>query len=409
MAPKRKTPAKNAMKASKPKRTKTEKVEKKEKRVDPVEEKTKAVSNAIGTYFEDDTDVKELLLRATGFSFEKVKEERHHFIAPFHGMIEETLTSFIDRYTAKVETAQKGLETSDEVKANNQVQKDQYEVALLKNKTSITEQKATNEELQAKVEETTAHLQEKEQEASEAIAAAERMQADVDQTEENYSIYKTMRDAPTEVSAKDKKKQITGLQTFLKKSGAPSSLIPSVEVILKKDEHVAFDVVVLNEINRVFDERLQNLRESIAKEREQAEPQLKAKELAQSASDAAEEELSKGEQAMAALKAEGSEISANLKKVDKALKSHDATVKQIQSDLDSHQEELTGLKQVFEDFVFLRERSAAMEEKEDEKMDDEREEKVESTPEDNEQEQQDEEMGFGKEQMEGHDAVMQVV
>lgn len=259
-------------------------------------------------------------------------------------------------------------------------------------------------------------MQEKEQEASEAVAAGERMQADVDQTEEIYQIYTKIRDTPTEVSTKDKKKQITVLQNFLKKSGAPTSLIPSVAVILMKDEHVAFDVVVLNEINRVFDERLQNLGESIAKEREQAEPQIKAKELAQSAADAAEQEFVAGEKVMETLETEGEEISGNLKKVEKALKSHDSNVKKIQSDLDSHQEELTGLKQVFEDFVFLRERTAVVveEEKEDEEMEDE--EKVEtSTPEEKVEEiveeQEDEEMEAEKDEIEvGEDpAVMQVV
>jgi len=381
-----------------------------------VEEKTNAVRNALETYFEDDADVKELLLRATSFSFEKVKEERHRFIAPFHGMIEETLTSFVDRYTTKVETAQKELATSDEVKASNEVKKDEFEVALLKNKTCITEQKATNENLQTKVEETSTDLQEKESEASEAVAAGERMQADVDQTEEIYQIYTKIRDTPAEVSTKDKKKQITVLQNFLKKSGAPTSLIPSVAVILMKDEHVAFDVVVLNEINRVFDERLHNLRESIAKEREQAEPQIKAKELAQSASEVAEKELAAGEEVMDGLKTEGAETSANLKKVEKALKSHDSNVKKIQGDLDSHQEELTSLKQVFEDFVFLRERTAVVveEEKEDEKMEDE-EEKVEaSTPEEKVEEiveeKEDEEMEEKDEiEIDEDAAVMQVV
>jgi len=355
MAPKRKAPA--PKKATKAKRARKESVASEPEPVDPVVEKTDAITDAINKYFEEDESVKELLLSSTSFCFQKPKEERHRYTAPLHNMVEETLKSFINRYTENVNAAQEKITNSDKQKEENILSRDQYARALEENKQSITEQNTVNKQLESKVDQTSEELREKEAESNEAVAAGKRMQKDVDDTEEVYESYKKIRDHSQEVSEKNKKKQLATLQTFLKKSGAPSSLIPSVSVILLKDEHVEFDLVVLKEINRVFDERLSNLRDSIAKERAQAEPQLKASELAQEAHDLAEKEYQKGEEDLKELKTKGKEIKSSLNKVEKELKDHDSNLERIQEELNEYEEELAKLKEVYQGFEFLRDRS----------------------------------------------------
>lgn len=355
MAPKRKGPV--PKKATKAKKARKESVVYEPEPVDPVVEKTDAITDAINKYFEEDESVKELLLSTSSFCFQKPKEERHRYTAPLHNMVEETLKSFINRFTKNVNAAQEKITNSDKQKEENILSRDQYTMALEKNKQSITEQFTVNKELESKVNQTSEELRAKEEESSEAVAAGKRMQSDVDDTEEVYESYKNIRDHSEDVSAKDKKKQLAILQEFLKKSGAPTSLIPSVGVILSKVEHVEFDLVVLKEINRVFDERLSNLRDSIAKERAQAEPQLKASELAQEAHDLAEKEYQTGEEAHKELKTKGKEIQSSLKKVEKELKDHDSNLERIQEELNEYEGELANLKEVYQGFEFLRDRS----------------------------------------------------
>lgn len=355
MAPKRKAPV--PKKATKAKKARKESVVREPEPVDPVVEKTDAITDAISKHFEEDERVKELLLSSCSFCFQKPKEERHHYIDPLHNMVEETLKSFITRFTTNVKEAQEKITNSDKQKEENILSRDQYTAALEQNKASITEQTTVNKELESKVDQTSEELRAKEEECSEAVAAGKRMQKDVGDTEEVYESYKQIRDHSAEVSAKDKKKQLAILQKFLTKSGAPTSLIPSAAVILMKDEHVEFDLVVLKEINRVFDERLCNLRESIAKERAQAEPQLKASELAQEAHDLAEKEYQKGEEALKELKTKGKEIKSSLNKVEKELKDHDSNLERIQEELSEFEGELANLKEVYQGFEFLRDRS----------------------------------------------------
>lgn len=367
MAPKRKTPApKNAAKRAR-KDTKAFEPEP----VDPRVEKINKVTEAIEKYFEEPEHVKTTLLQTAGFIFENPIQDRKAkkmYYDPLFRMVGETLSNFVSQHKLKVEESEAKASNSDKIREDNIANKDGLEKALELNREKIAQHTTVVKELEMKVNQLDEDLRDRVSESKQVEAAADKMESEKGKIEVSYEAYKKVRDHRDTVSTKEAKKVAGILQKYFAKLGSYESLVASIGLILESppvQERSSFDRMVLTEVDKVFEDNLGKLRESIAHERAQAEPQIKARELAEAACQKAKEDHEKGENVMDGLKAEAKEMTSKFKQMTKEIKNHDSNMESLRVSLETYKEELSQLEAVYEDFITLRDESdAALDEKE---------------------------------------------
>jgi len=326
--------------------------------VDPVVEKTEAITAAIQKFSKEEDEITDLVLAATKFAFEKPKEQRDpKYFDPLIEMVEETLSSFVNRCKERVENAKHTVENSDHVKEAKQVEKDALEVSYAQNEVQVANRMTQVKELEMDVNRLAEEYRDRVAEADEAVAAATRMERDVVATEKVYEKYKLLRDNFEGTSSKDRKKIVLSLQKFLEQNGGCSSIVSSVAVVLTTNSRGDFDNTCLNAVNKVFDDRLERLRDGIAKEKAQAEPQTKNQEIAKEALSNAEKKFADEDAVLKRLEADSEKMKDQIDTIRDEIENHDSNIEELKDSLDGDEEELVSLKEVYAGFLFLRDRT----------------------------------------------------
>jgi len=348
MAPKRKQPAaKSGPKAKKAKVV----VEEPVVEVDPIEAKIETLVDTIKNHYEGDRRVKEILTLAATHTYEKPREDRHKFYETFHNMVDETLLEFIKTHKDLKEGAHAKLANMDNVKEANITKETELVEKITTKQSEIDAQKTLIEEKEQTLQIAEDVLSEKDIEATNACEEKEKFEEDLEKTEEVYASYKTLTDATEgaeKPSGKEQKKLITNIANYLKKIGAASSLTVAVPGILAKAEHAAFDLIVLQESTRVFDEKISSLKTSISEEQAKTAPLVAEKEAASTSANAAREDLKTNEEALVVLETALEELVSEKKEVVKALKNHNKEVSKITAELEEHTATFDKLSEVYQ-------------------------------------------------------------
>lgn len=354
MAPKRKgTSSQN--KGRKPKVAKVEPV------VDPLEEKIQSITDTIKTY-EDDACITELLTNGAHHAFETPKDKRHKFYDTFIGMIDTTLKKFVSEFQKEVETLKVDISQASTAQAEKSSRRERLVDALEKKNMEISQKQAELSGKEESLKATSKQLKAKRAEKMKVCGPLNALEVEQDEATNKYNVFVKLRDEPSSMNDKDRKKLVTALTLFLKTMKADPSLIQASSVALISETRTGFAASIVGEIATLFDKYRNTLKEKIASEGEQHSAIISDVQEAESATTAAKDAVDSARGELQVLEGGRSELEQEKKEAEKDIKAHDKQTKQADENLEASIKKLEEVQKVYADMIEIRDRVSSAEE-----------------------------------------------